>query len=134
MGQHRNALESEYVSTYLHNWIYLVFGYKQRPPHMGGTEAAVTACNVYFHLTYAGAVDLDDLRENDSPLYKQMVRQIDNYGQTPAQLFNRPHPPRQSLDKVDIIWPLASPVRGADTLPRGAPLPERPHRVVCLKS
>lgn len=131
--QNKNALESEYVSAHLHHWIDLIFGYKQRPPHLGGVDAAVEACNVYFHLTYAGAVDLDDLRENDVPLYNQMVRQIDNYGQTPCQLFTKPHPARAPLEAVDIFWPLASVVLGVDTIPRGAPLPERPRRVVCFK-
>jgi WD40 repeat protein len=131
--QNRNALESEYVSANLHHWIDLIFGYKQRPPHMGGTEAAVDACNVYFHLTYSGAVDLDALKLNDPRLYNQMVRQIDNYGQTPTELFHRPHPMRKSLDEVDLFWPIASHVLGAESLLRGAKLPERPRRMVCFK-
>lgn len=49
---HRLALESEQVSQHLHHWIDLVFGYQQR-----GDEA-VEASNVFYYLTYEGAVDL----------------------------------------------------------------------------
>lgn len=54
---HRLALESEQVSRNLHHWIDLVFGFKQR-----GIEA-VKAVNVFFYLTYEGAVDLSLVRE-----------------------------------------------------------------------
>lgn len=52
---HRLALESERVSQHLHRWLDLVFGYKQR-----GNEA-VKAANVFFYLTYEGAVDLSQV-------------------------------------------------------------------------
>lgn len=52
---HRLALESEQVSQHLHQWIDLVFGYKQR-----GQEA-VKAANVFYYLTYEGAVDLSQV-------------------------------------------------------------------------
>lgn len=53
---HRLALESEQVSQHLHHWIDLIFGYQQR-----GDEA-VKAANVFYYLTYEGAVDLSLVR------------------------------------------------------------------------
>jgi len=49
---HRLALECDYVSQHLHQWIDLIFGCKQNGP------AAVDAVNVFHHLFYEGNVDI----------------------------------------------------------------------------
>ncbi|RRT84300.1 hypothetical protein B296_00015011 [Ensete ventricosum] len=57
--KHHMALESEHVSSHLHEWIDLIFGwyfrYKQR-----GNEA-VEANNVFFYITYEGTIDIDKI-------------------------------------------------------------------------
>ncbi|XP_037705448.1 neurobeachin-like protein 2 isoform X3 [Choloepus didactylus] len=90
--QHRQALESEYVSAHLHEWIDLIFGYKQRGP------AAEEALNVFYYCTYEGAVDLDHVA--DERERKALEGIIRNFGQTPCQLLKEPHPARLSAEEA----------------------------------
>lgn len=87
IAKHREALESPYVSQNLHYWIDLVFGCKQKG------EAALEAVNVFHHLSYQGAKDVDNI---DDPVERlATIGIIHNFGQTPHQIFSRPHPQRE---------------------------------------
>lgn len=86
----RLALESEIVSRNLHNWIDLIFGYKQR-----GKDAE-KAMNSYYYLTYEDMVDLNSIK--DPSLLRSTEAQVVHFGQTPSQLFTKPHPQRPPRD------------------------------------
>lgn len=92
MHKHRMALESEHVSAHLHEWIDLIFGYKQR-----GKEA-ISANNVFFYITYEGTVDIDKIE--DPVQQRAMQDQIAYFGQTPSQLLTTPHIKKMPLSDV----------------------------------
>lgn len=87
----RSALESEYVSNNLSNWIDLIFGYKQRG------EMAEMHENLYRPSTYDDYI-YDDF--NEKKKYAEIVNILLS-GQTPRQLFLCPHPKKRALDVLN---------------------------------
>ncbi|SCP04568.1 beige/BEACH domain protein, putative [Plasmodium ovale] len=116
----KNALESFYVNNNLHEWINLIFGYKQ----IG--EIAKDNFNVFHPLTYMHTILYDKL--SNTYMYnntfnrsradeynefencfnnkikslittmspKALKTQLHEFGQCPFQLFKKKHPPRNS--------------------------------------
>lgn len=100
--RHREALECDHVSRNLHNWIDLIFGFKQQG------KAAIDADNVFRFLTYEGAVDLTKVE--DLTQRKNYMEYITKLGQTPHQLFEGKHPKKtftrldeKSLFKIPLL-------------------------------
>ncbi|XP_052232540.1 protein FAN-like isoform X2 [Dreissena polymorpha] len=94
----REALESDHVSRHINEWIDLIFGYKQRG------EEAEKADNVFYYMTYEGAINLDSITDPNERACMEI--QIMEFGQVPKQLFTSPHPVRHG---PKIERPLLSP-------------------------
>ena len=98
----RDALESDYVSSHLNEWIDLIFGYKQRG------EEAIHANNVFYPTTYEVFTyhsihiqALDDEVLGSTEDQGAIAQQVHHYGHVPNQLFLIPHPSRNSGNGED---------------------------------
>ncbi|CAL1532355.1 unnamed protein product [Lymnaea stagnalis] len=105
----RQALESDIVSRNIHHWIDLIFGYQQR-----GQEAW-EADNVFYYLTYEGAIDLDSIQ--DEAERRSLETQIMEFGQTPKQLFKSPHPQRFKSQSIPSLLTPAPRSHCLETVP-----------------
>ena len=88
-------MESTYAHNHINEWIDLIFGYKQ----LG--DSAIDALNVFYPLTYENSINLDEI--NDPNERNGILDQISEYGQTPKQLFKKPHPEKKKLKKVKLF-------------------------------
>jgi hypothetical protein len=83
---HRKALESDHVSAHLHDWIDLIWGYKQK-----GDEA-LKAKNVFMRALYEDV--WDNVDSTDAGPRAAAEAMLCHVGQIPAQLFTKGHPVR----------------------------------------
>ena len=86
IAKNRCALESPYVSKHLHEWIDLIFGYKQKG------KLAEEHINVFSKMSYPGAINLEKI--DDENERRAVAGMIHNFGQTPLQIFQDAHPER----------------------------------------
>ena len=76
------------MSARLHLWIDLIWGNKQRG------ALAEKFHNKFYYLTYEDSVDIKAIK--DKGQLDGIKNQINEFGQTPTQLFSESHPPKYS--------------------------------------
>ncbi len=88
---HRQALESDFVSSQLHHWIDFVFGVNQNP----------AVARNHGHLFYPEYYpDNRSLLDRDLIWTHDQVRAVIERGIAPLQLFRTPHPRRMTMDEA----------------------------------
>ncbi|KAJ3430955.1 beige/beach-related [Anaeramoeba flamelloides] len=93
INKHRMALESEYVSQHLNEWIDLIFGYKQQG------EEAIKSGNVFYYLTYEN-LNSSILEKIKDPIQKkEIILHMESFGQCPTQIFFKPHPKKKVINQ-----------------------------------
>jgi WD40 repeat protein len=99
--KNRDALDSEHVSRHIHDWIDLIFGVKAR---------CAEACNVFYTDVAARMVKdpVTSVEDMDENTLTQLDTVFLEFGRTPEQLFNHPHPPRCGTLNDDVIHTLCA--------------------------
>lgn len=87
----RSALECDIVSENLHQWIDLIFGFKQNG------KMAEEADNLFHPMTYEDNVNIDSFPVE---LLQSKIIQILEFGQNPKQLFKINHPQKKVKNSI----------------------------------
>ena len=69
------------------SWLICIF-----PNLLSVLYIKLQAANIFYYLTYEGAVDLDNMEDDFQRA--AIEDQIANFGQTPIQIFRKKHPRR----------------------------------------
>lgn len=91
----RYVLESSAVVNNIHRWIDLIFGVRRRG------RLAVESHNVFQRMTYGEEVLLALKASKNSHDIDVIIAEVDNFGQTPMQLFQERHPAQRELEPMD---------------------------------
>jgi hypothetical protein len=87
----RHFLQSPQISSSLHCWIDLIFGFKSRG------EPAVEAKNLFHPLSYAhdrAGPEVEGMESSDQIEREAAATCVLNFGQCCSQVFKSPHPPQ----------------------------------------
>lgn len=96
LKKHRMCLESEIVSSEIHNWIDLIFGFKQ------SGKNAFDALNLYCPTTYEES--FLKMSETKSPNENDLdVEQAYHFGQIPICVFTKPHGKREVVGMMNVF-------------------------------
>lgn len=95
LKKNRKALESDYCSRYLPNWIDLIFGDKSRG------DKAKECMNIFHPTSYLSPKDLEEMESDEQR--KQAELQATEFGICPDQLFCAPHPQKNDSDTTKKI-------------------------------
>ena len=79
--KNRLALESDFVSDNLNEWVDLIFGFKQKG------EEAEKAKNLFFDFTYEGSIDIEKYKKSNIDEYNSLISKVD-IGQSPSQIYS----------------------------------------------
>jgi len=86
VSKNRLALESDYCTRKLHQWIDLIFGVRSRG------DRAIESMNLFHPTAYVGPKDLEKLKTEEEKKHAEL--HATEFGIVPDQLFSKPHPHR----------------------------------------